>query len=99
EIIYDLISHFKDEAIVHKDIACVLDLGIVGVTGRIRFNNTSEHTIEIASKLIGHDIDHNAIINKMMEKDPKMLTFQGYVLKHFELKDDGFCKVKRNEDV
>lgn len=34
EIIYDLISHFNDEAIVNKDIASVLYLGIVGDTGR-----------------------------------------------------------------
>ena len=27
--------------------------------------------MEIAGKLIGHDIDHNALLNKMMEKDPK----------------------------
>lgn len=25
--------------------------------------------MEIAGKLIGHDIDHNALLNKMMEKD------------------------------
>ncbi|MFN1771757.1 pApA hydrolase Pde2 [Staphylococcus aureus] len=99
EIIYDLISHFNDEAIVNKDIASVLYLGIVGDTGRFLFNNTSEHTMEIAGKLIGHDIDHNALLNKMMEKDPKMLPFQGYVLQHFELMDDGFCQVKITEDV
>ena len=34
EIIYDIISHFNDEAIVNKDIASVLYLGIVGDTGR-----------------------------------------------------------------
>ncbi len=55
--------------------------------------------MEIAGKLIGHDIDHNALLNKMMEKDPKMLPFQGYVLQHFELMDDGFCQVKITEDV
>lgn len=37
EIIYDLISHFNDEAIVNKDIASVLYLGIVGDTGRFLF--------------------------------------------------------------
>ena len=50
EIIYDLISHFNDEAIVNKDIASVLYLGIVGDTV-IPFNNTSEHTMEIAGKV------------------------------------------------
>jgi nanoRNase/pAp phosphatase (c-di-AMP/oligoRNAs hydrolase) len=28
-----------------------------------------------------------------------MLPFQGYVLQHFELMDDGFCQVKITEDV
>lgn len=95
----DQYGDINDEAIVNKDIASVLYLGIVGDTGRFLFNNTSEHTMEIAGKLIGHDIDHNALLNKMMEKDPKMLPFQGYVLQHFELMDDGFCQVKITEDV
>ena len=50
--------------------------------------------MEIAGKLISHNIDHNALLNKMMEKDPKMLPFQGYVLQHFELMSDGFVKLK-----
>ncbi len=54
--------------------------------------------MEIAGKLIGHDIDHNALLNKMMEKNQKLLH-QGYVLQHFELMDDGFCQVKITEDV
>ena len=33
--------------------------------------------MEIAGKLIGHDIDHNALLNKMMEKDPKCCRFKG----------------------
>ncbi len=32
--------------------------------------------MEIAGKLIGHDIDHNALLNKMMEKDPKSCRFK-----------------------
>ncbi|UMT79828.1 bifunctional oligoribonuclease/PAP phosphatase NrnA [Staphylococcus roterodami] len=99
EIICDLISHFNDDAIINKDIASVLYLGIVGDTGRFLFNNTSEHTMEIAGKLISHNIDHNALLNKMMEKDPKMLPFQGYVLQHFELMADGFCQVKITQEV
>ncbi|MBO1198501.1 bifunctional oligoribonuclease/PAP phosphatase NrnA [Staphylococcus simiae] len=99
EIIFDFINHFNDTSLINKDIARVLYLGIVGDTGRFLFNNTTEHTMDVAGKLIAQDFDHNAELNKMMEKDPKMLPFQGYVLQHFELMDDGFCQVKITQQV
>ncbi|KMR64676.1 oligoribonuclease, partial [Staphylococcus aureus] len=60
KIIYDLISHCNDEGMVNKDRTSVLDLGIIDNTGRCLFKNSSEHTMELAGKIIGHDIDHNA---------------------------------------
>ncbi len=30
--------------------------------------------MEIAGKLIGHDIDHNALLNKMMEKNQSAVS-------------------------
>ena len=69
EIIYDMILHFNDESIINADVARVLYLGIVGDTGRFLFNNTTQHTMEIAGRLIGFPFDHNAELNKMSEKD------------------------------
>ncbi|MGC9616094.1 DHH family phosphoesterase [Staphylococcus pasteuri] len=99
EIIYDMILHFNDESIINADVARVLYLGIVGDTGRFLFNNTTQHTMEIAGRLIGFSFDHNAELNKMSEKDPRLMPFQGYVLQNFELFEDGYCQVRITKDV
>ncbi len=54
--------------------------------------------MEIAGKLIGHDIDHNALLNKMMERTQKCCRSR-LCFTTFELMDDGFCQVKITEDV
>lgn len=99
EIIYDMISHFNDESIINEDVARVLYLGIVGDTGRFLFGNTTQHTMEVAGKLLGFPFDHNAELNKMSEKDPRLMPFQGYVLQNFELHSDGYWQVKITKDV
>ncbi|MFW3632489.1 DHH family phosphoesterase [Staphylococcus caprae] len=99
EIIYDFITHFNDERIIDESVARVLYLGIVGDTGRFLFNNTTQHTMEVAGKLIAFPFDHNAELNKMSEKDPKLLPFQGYILQNFELDDEGYCQVKITRDI
>lgn len=99
EIIYDMILHFNDESIINAEVARVLYLGIVGDTGRFLFNNTTQHTMEIAGRLIGFPFDHNAELNKMSEKDPRLMPFQGYVLQNFELFEDGYCQVRITKDV
>ena len=99
EIIYDFITHFNDERIIDEKTARVLYLGIVGDTGRFLFNNTTPHTMEVASKLIAFPFDPNAELNKMSEKDPKLLPFQGYILQNFELDNVGYCQVKITRDI
>ena len=99
EIIYEFISHFNDEHIIDEQVARVLYLGIVGDTGRFLFNNTTPRTMQIAGKLLTYPFDHNQELNKMSEKDPKLLPFQGYILQNFDLNDKGFCKVKITKDI
>ena len=55
--------------------------------------------MEVAGKLIAFPFDHNAELNKMSEKDPKLLPFQGYILQNFELDDEGYCQVKITRDI
>lgn len=99
EIIYDFITHFNDEHIIDEKVARVLYLGIVGDTGRFLFNNTTQHTMTVAGKLLSFSFDHNAELNKMSEKDTKLLPFQGYVLQNFELDNSGYCQVRITKDI
>ena len=85
--------------IIDEQVARVLYLGIVGDTGRFLFNNTTPRTMQIAGKLLTYPFDHNQELNKMSEKDPKLLPFQGYILQNFDLNDKGFCKVKITKDI
>lgn len=55
--------------------------------------------MQIAGKLLTYPFDHNQELNKMSEKDPKLLPFQGYILQNFDLNDKGFCKVKITKDI
>lgn len=99
EIIYDFITHFNDEHIIDEKVARVLYLGIVGDTGRFLFNNTTQHTMTVAGKLLSFSFDHNAELNKMSEKDTKLLPFQGYVLQNFELDNSGYCQVRITKHI
>ncbi|GEP81048.1 DHH family protein [Staphylococcus kloosii] len=93
EIISDFINYFNDFSIIDGSIARLLYIGIVGDTGRFLFNNTTPHTMEVASQLLTFDFNHNEELNNLAEKDPKLLPFQGYVLQNFDLNEHGFCKV------
>ncbi|WP_415425982.1 DHH family phosphoesterase [Staphylococcus borealis] len=100
EIIFDFITHFNDLSIIDEYVARVLYLGIVGDTGRFLFSNTSTHTMEVASQLLAFPFNHNAELNKMSEKDPKLMPFQGYILQHFELSDSHeYCQIRITNDV
>ncbi|MCQ9278044.1 DHH family phosphoesterase [Staphylococcus borealis] len=100
EIIFDFITHFNDLSIIDEHVARVLYLGIVGDTGRFLFSNTSTHTMEVASQLLAFPFNHNAELNKMSEKDPKLMPFQGYILQHFELSDSHeYCQIRITNDV
>ncbi|PTE76045.1 DHH family phosphoesterase [Staphylococcus equorum] len=99
EIIFDFIAHFNDTTVIDASVARVLYLGIVGDTGRFLFNNTTSHTMEVASQLLKYPFNHNEELNQMGEKDPKLLPFQGYVLQNFELDKNGFCKIIITQDV
>ncbi|WP_180530706.1 DHH family phosphoesterase, partial [Staphylococcus haemolyticus] len=100
EIIFDFITHFNDLSIIDEHVARVLYLGIVGDTGRFLFSNTSTHTMEVASQLLAFPFNHNAELNKMSEKDPKLMPFQGYILQHFELSDSHeYCQIRITNDI
>src|SRR5699024_10209021 len=73
EIIFDFIEHFNDTKVINVSVARLLYIGIVGDTGRFLFNNTTPHTLEVASQLLKYPFDHSEELNKMGEKDPKLL--------------------------
>ena len=56
--------------------------------------------MEVASQLLAYPFNHNVELNKMSEKDPKLMPFQGYILQNFELSDSHeYCQIKITNDV
>lgn len=99
EIIFDMIAHFNDLSIIDGETARLLYLGIVGDTGRFLFNNTTPHTMEVAAQLLKYPFEHSVELNKMAEKDPKLMPFQGYVLQNFDMNEYGFAKVQITKET
>ena len=100
EIIFDFITHFNDINIIDESVARVLYLGIVGDTGRFLFNNTTPHTMNVASRLLEFPFNHNDVLNQLGEKDPKLMPFQGYILQNFQLSENHqYCQIKITKDV
>ena len=48
--------------------------------------------MEVASQLLKYSFNHQQELNKLGEKDAKLLPFQGYVLQNFDLNDKGFVR-------
>ena len=100
EIIFDFITHFNDINIIDESVARVLYLGIVGDTGRFLFNNTTPHTMNVASRLLEFPFNHNDVLNQLGEIDPKLMPFQGYILQNFQLSENHqYCQIKITKDV
>jgi len=62
EIIYDMI---EDSSLLDIDIAMSLYTGIIYDTGVFKHSSTTEHTHEVAAKLIAFGFDFTEIINKL----------------------------------
>ena len=65
EMLATLFQHIGWE--LTMDIATCLYTAISFDTGQFSYSNTTEHTFEIASSLLKHDIKHHKIIEKLTE--------------------------------
>lgn len=68
-----------------QEIARLLYAGIVGDTGRFRYDNTSADTLRRTSVLLEQPFDRNAFYSEFHKKDERMLRLEGYILQHFTI--------------
>lgn len=87
----ELIFEFVEEAgySLTNEAARLLYGGIVGDTGRFLFNNTTPHTLEVASQLIGYDFDAALLSRTFMEMGTDATHFAGYIQQNFEVNEAG----------
>src|SRR5699024_11553467 len=83
ELLY-LLMRTWDEDAIDKDTAALLYMGIVGDTGRFLYNNTTELTLLVASKLIKYGFDASGLITKMHQTSKNAFQYKGYIIDQAE---------------
>ncbi|GAE30104.1 DHH family phosphoesterase [Halalkalibacter hemicellulosilyticus] len=68
-----------------QEIAKLLYAGIVGDTGRFRFDNTTSDTLRRTSVLLEYPFDRNEFYSQLHKKDLRMLRLEGYILQNFKV--------------
>lgn len=98
EVLYDLL----DPALIDRDIAEALYLGIVHDTGVFKYSATTEHTMQIAGALISKGIDTASIIDDTFYRKTFLQNrVLGFAVYHANLSLDNklVTTVLRKEDL
>jgi len=86
EIVYEIIEKLTD---MDTDIASCLYAGMLSDTGGFRYKSTSPDTLEIASKLLRHNVPFNTIFEELMYKRSLLeMTAFKYALTNLVIVDD-----------
>ena len=90
ELLY-LLMRTWDEDAIDKDTAALLYMGIVGDTGRFLYNNTTELTLLVASKLIKYGFDASGLITKMHQTSKNAFQYKGYIIDQAVFRPSGIA--------
>ncbi|KRK79843.1 DHH family phosphoesterase [Companilactobacillus nodensis] len=88
EIIADLIDS-TEELSLTKSVAYYLYAGIVGDTGRFMYPATTEHTLNIAAKLVSLGINFSGINQSMNEITLAQAKLQGELFNRLDVDESG----------
>lgn len=89
EILYKFMVE-NDKSAIDYNVALCLYAGMVADTGAFTFNNVSEKTIEIASKLLKYGIEGYKVIYKLTkEESPEVFALKMRVLSRAQFYLDG----------
>ncbi|PSL44085.1 phosphoesterase RecJ-like protein [Salsuginibacillus halophilus] len=91
EMLTNFVQHGQAERgwQVPVEAARLLYAGIVGDTGRFRFDNVTPETMQAAAFLLKYPIDTTAMFTKFYESPERIIRFKGEVLLHFQLTAEG----------
>lgn len=91
---------FKTKMKINKEAAEKLYIGVVGDTNRFLYSYTSTKTFDLVSKMIKEtDIDFTSLYEKMYVKSLKEAQFQGYVVSHLTVTENGLGYIKMNQEL
>ncbi|WP_232718742.1 DHH family phosphoesterase [Bacillus sp. FJAT-45037] len=75
----------RHQLVLDQESATLLYAGIVGDTGRFRYNNTTAKTMQRTSVLLEVGFDQNNFYSQLHKRELKMTRLEGHVLQHFEV--------------
>ncbi|BAB06892.1 bifunctional oligoribonuclease/PAP phosphatase NrnA [Halalkalibacterium halodurans] len=88
EMIVDLFLAGKEEGYnLSKESALLLYAGIVGDTGRFRYDNTTPKTLRHVALLLEQGIETNDFYSGLHRRELKQTRLEGYILQHFSIID------------
>ncbi|MFD1393228.1 bifunctional oligoribonuclease/PAP phosphatase NrnA [Lacticaseibacillus jixianensis] len=93
EMIYDLIQASDRRLFLTAASARLLYAGLVGDTGRFRFNNTTPHTLAAAARLVQEDFDPAGLNNQMNALTFPQAKLQSYIFDHLTISPAGAATV------
>ncbi|CEA00749.1 Bifunctional oligoribonuclease and PAP phosphatase NrnA [Jeotgalicoccus saudimassiliensis] len=92
ELIYLLIGMW-DSSAMNDEAAALFYMGIVGDTGRFLYNNTSQLTHAVASKLKEYHFDAADLNNQMHKSSRNKFKYKGYLIHNAVFTDSGIAYV------
>lgn len=89
QILYKIMAEY-DETLIDKDIATALFAGLVTDSGGFTFDNCTEETFFVASKLVSYGISNSRICDKLMkDTTPDVYALRNRVLSETKFYEDG----------
>ena len=95
----DFVSHYRNELHMNDEAARLLYAGMIGDTGRFRYDNTKSRTLSCASTLLQYNFKAQDIFDTMYAAKRETAKFHGYILQHFEVYGKGVASMYISKEL
>ena len=99
ELIAAFYDAMRDELKIDTEAATYLYAGLVTDSGRFRFREVSGDTMRLAGMLLDQGVDTDVLYANLYMKNFEEFRFQGYVLNHIKLTENGVAYVYINKET
>ena len=99
EMIFHLYEQSQGVLKLDHESARLLFTGIIGDTGRFRYDNTTSRTLDAASRLIKEDFNPQELYQNLYQEPLKVSRFKGYVLQNFTVSVKGVASMYISKEL
>lgn len=84
---------------LHDESARLLYAGMIGDTGRFKYENTKSRTLECASVLLRYNFNPQDIYNEFYKTKREVAKLHGHILQHFEVTEKGVASMYISKEL